>query len=358
MSELKNKANYMTIQSDKQNRAKINTVKCSALFCAVLLISYSLFSAFTLSACTPASTPVTKSSFFFNTYITITFYSETDAAYFPQCEAMCRKYESLLSRTVEGSDIYKINHANGESVIVSDETAALINDALSFSELTDGAVDITVAPLMDLWDFTSDKTDKIPPSDSEITEALKHVDYKNLSVNGNEITLSDPNASIDLGFIAKGYIADKLKEYLVSQGVKSALINLGGNIQLIGCKPDGDDYIIGVKKPFTTTDETLTSLPLRDTSFVTSGIYERCYEYDGSFYHHILNPKTGYPVNSGLNQVSVLCNNSETADALSTTLMLLGKKEGMDFLSNHDFKAHAIFVDSSNTMTYSQDFPE
>ena len=124
MSESKNKLTCITFQSDKQNRAKKNMVSCSALFCAVFLFSYSLFSVFTLSGCTPTSTPVTKSAFFFNTYITITFYSETDAATFPQCEAMCRKYESMFSRTVEGSDIYKINHANGESITVSDETSA------------------------------------------------------------------------------------------------------------------------------------------------------------------------------------------------------------------------------------------
>ena len=329
MSELKNKANYITIQPDKQNRAKKNTVKCSALFCAVLLISYSLFSAFTLSACTPASTPVTKSSFFFNTYITITFYSETDAAYFPQCEAMCRKYESLLSRTVEGSDIYKINHANGESVIVSDETAALINDALSFSELTDGAVDITVAPLMDLWDFTSDKTDKIPPSDSEITEALKHVDYKNLSVNGNEITLSDPNASIDLGFIAKGYIADRIKEYLESRGVKHAILSFGGNIVAIGKKPDGSDWKVGIQDIDKPTGEHMLVSRNSGGSTVTSGIYERGFDLNGVRYHHLLSSETGWPVQNELASVTIFSQSSMEGDALSTTAFVLGTEEGL-----------------------------
>ena len=335
----------------------IKTKSLRAMVCALIVFFCCLFPVF-FSGCVMVPDPITKSAFFFNTYITITFYSEKDAALFPDCENLCRKYEGMLSRTAEGSDIWNLNHADGKPVVVSEEAAELITDALSYCEYTDGAVDITIAPLMELWDFTSDEENKIPPTDEEIKNALKHVNYKNVSVNGNEVSLADPDASVDLGFIAKGYIADKLKEYLVSKGVESALINLGGNIQLIGTKPDGGDYIIGVRKPFADGNETLTSLPLHDTSFVTSGIYERCFEYDGNFYHHILDPKTGYPVNSGLNQVSVLCDNSETADALSTTLMLLGQKEGMDFLSNHDFKAHALFVDESNQMTYSADFPE
>lgn len=348
--------NYQFIQTNTKTYKKSG--KCVRVFlCTLFSIFFLVQSLFPMTACTPVSEPVTKAAFFFNTYITITFYSEKDASLFPKCEEMCRKYESMLSRTVEGSDIYNINHASGESVTVSDESAQLVSDAISYCEMTDGAVDITIAPLMDLWDFTSDTENKIPPSDEEIQNALLHVDYKAVQVSGNTVTLSDPDAAIDLGFIAKGFIADRLKEYLVSEGVENALINLGGNIMLVGAKPDGGDFIIGVKKPFGSDDETLTSLPLRDTSFVSSGIYERCYEYDGIFYHHILDPKTGYPADTGLNQVSVLCNNSETADALSTTLMVLGQKEGMDFLSNHDFQAHAIFVNSDNQMSYSADFP-
>lgn len=311
-----------------------------------------------LQGCTPKPEPITKVGFYFNTYVTITFYSEQDAALYPECEALCRHYENLLSRTVPDSDIWKINHAGGETVSVDEETARLIETALSFCILTDGAVDITIAPLMDLWAFTEDIPNHEPPSDEAIKNALKHVDFRNISVSGNQVTLSDPEAQIDLGFIAKGFIADRLKEFLISKGVQSAIINLGGNIQLVGCKPDGGDFSIGIKKPFTQTDEVLTSIPLRDTSFVTSGIYERCFEYNGEFYHHILDPKTGYPVKNTLTQVSVLCPSSVTADGCSTALLLLGQEKGMELLPECGENVHAVFVDDQMKMTYSPDFPE
>ena len=327
---------------------------------AILTTFVVLFSALSVTGCTPAPEPVTKIGYFFNTFVSITFYSDADAKYFEDCENLCGKYENLLSRTVEGSDIYNINHGNGEPVEVDPETAQLVSIALSFCEKTDGAVDITVAPLMDAWNFTGEEDEKTPPSREEIDRLLEHVNYKNVSVNGNTVTLSDPEAAIDLGFIAKGYIADRLKEYLVGKGVKSALINLGGNIQLIGSKPDGGDYIIGIKKPFAEggKEETMTTLSLSDTSSVSSGIYERCFTYDGKLYHHILDSKTGYPVENDLYQVTILCKDSVYADALSTTLMILGKEEGLRFLEGEDYEAHAAFVDNKYELSFSPDFPE
>ena len=328
--------------------------KTTALFLVLILLAGTI----PFQGCTPKPEPITKVGFYFNTYITIVFYDSQDAALYPECEELCGHYEAILSRTVPGSDIWEINHAGGKPVTVNDETAGLIQTALSFCSLTDGAVDITIAPLMDLWAFTEDIPNHEPPTEQSIQEALKHVDYRKVSVTDNTVTLSDPEAQIDLGFIAKGFIADRLKDFLVSKGVESAIINLGGNIQLIGCKPDGGDYSIGVKKPFTQTDEILTSVPLRDTSFVTSGIYERCFEYNGEFYHHILDPKTGYPVKNNLYQVSVLCPESVIADGCSTVLLLLGQEKGMEILPECGENVHAIFVDDRMQMTYSPDFPE
>ncbi|MBR3040882.1 MAG: FAD:protein FMN transferase [Lachnospiraceae bacterium] len=321
--------------------------------CVVLTLILFLF---TLSSCTPNATPVTKSAFFFNTYINITFYSDKDAQKFSGCETLCRKYENMLSRTVSGSDIERINSAKGEWVEVDAECADLIRDALSFCEETNGAVDITIAPLMDAWDFTGEEENKTPPSLEEIDRLLTHVNYKNVETDGNKVRITDPEAAIDLGFIAKGFIADRIKEYLIDQNVKSALINLGGNIQLVGSKPDGGDYNIGVQKPFSQNGEYLTTVSIKDTSLVTSGIYERCFTYQERLYHHILDPRTGYPIENGLSQVTILCTSSETADALSTSLMLLGKEKGTELLSKYD--AHAIFTLSDDTLEYSPDFPE
>ncbi len=353
-----NKNMNQTNQADYKIRSGKINIKSFFRPSFIILFSFCILILTLTDGCTPAVEPITKACFFFNTYVSVTFYSEQDAAYFEDCENLCRKYENMLSRTVEGSDIYRINTANGTPVTVTDETASLINDALLYCEKSNGAIDITVAPLMELWNFTGEETEKTPPSEEDIKLALTHVNYRNVLVEGNTVTLTDPDAAIDLGFIAKGYIADRLKEDLIEKGVSSALINLGGNIQLIGSKPDGGDFIIGVKRPFTTKDETMTTVSASDSSFATSGIYERCFTYNDTLYHHILDPKTGYPVQNTLYQVSVLCPDSETADALSTTLLLLGQKEGMDFLTGSDYNAHAIFVDNNYTLTYSPDFPE
>ena len=136
-----------------------------------------LFSALFFSGCTPVAEPVTKVGYFFNTFVSITFYSDEDARLFTECENLCNKYENMLSRTVEGSDIYKINHAGGAPVTVNEETAELITTALSFCENTEGAVDITVAPLMDAWNFTGEEENKIPPSNDVINDLLEHVNY-------------------------------------------------------------------------------------------------------------------------------------------------------------------------------------
>ena len=322
--------------------------RITAFLCVIL-------SVFAVTGCKASAQPITKTAFFFNTVISITFYSQSDADLFPEVENLCRKYENMLSRTVEGSDIYNINHAGGDCTEVSAETAELINTALSYCELTDGMVDITIAPLMDLWNFTDGETTKAPPSDEEIQALLSHVDYRNVIVEDNCVELSDPEASIDLGFIAKGYIADKVKEFLVSKGVESAIVNLGGNVNLIGSKPGGESYSVGIRKPFGAEGEYMDSVSVSDTSLVTSGIYERCFRDGDKFYHHILNPHTGYPVENSLTQVSVICRDSTKADALSTTLLLLGKEKGLEFIESMD-DASAMFVEEGDIVTTSDDF--
>lgn len=319
-----------------------------ALLCAVLVMC-------SATGCKTSTQPITKTAFFFNTVITVTFYSENDAALFPEVENLCRKYENMLSRTVEGSDIYNINHAKGDCVEVNAETAVLIEEALSYCRLTDGMVDITIAPLMDLWNFTDGESEKEAPSDEDIQKLLSHVDYRNVVVEDNCVSISDPEAAIDLGFIAKGYIADKVKAFLVSKGVKSAIINLGGNVDLIGSKPDGSSFEVGIRKPFGAEGEYMDSVSVSDTSLVTSGIYERCFTDGDKFYHHILNPHTGYPVENSLTQVSVICEDSAKADALSTTLLLLGKEDGLILIDATD-NASAIFVEEGNVITNSSGF--
>lgn len=305
----------------------------------------------TCFACTPAKeAPLSKTGFYFDTVITVTLYSSTDEALLDSCLELADFYEKLLSRTQEGSDIYRINHSDGAPVEVSPETTELLSIALEYAELTDGAVDPTIGSVSELWDF-HEEGEQIPPTDDDIRTALSHVNYKNVKLSGNTVTLSDVAAVLDLGFIAKGYIADRMKEYLLSKGVTSALINLGGNVLTIGSKPDGSAFTIGIQKPFADTGTPATTVSVRDTSVVSSGVYERCFEYDGKLYHHILDTTTGYPVENDLLAVSILSESSTVGDALSTTCLALGY-DGAHALIDTLEGVEAIFITSDGEIHY------
>lgn len=297
------------------------------------------------SACTPANTaPVSQTGFYFDTVITVTLYSSTKETLLDSCMKLADYYEKLLSRTLEDSDIFRINHADGAPTEVSQETAELLSTALEYAKLTNGRVDPTIGIVSELWDF-HESSAQFPPKDSDIQAALSHVNYKNVFVSGNTVTLSDSQARLDLGFIAKGYIADKMKEYLLSEGVTSALINLGGNVLTIGTKPDGSPFTIGIQKPFADTGTPADTVSVRDTSVVSSGVYERFFEYEGKLYHHILDTSTGYPAETDLLAVSILSDFSTDGDALSTACMALGYDAARDLIGSME-GMDAIFITS------------
>lgn len=302
-----------------------------------------LFSCLTLSGCAGKNTSISQSGTYFDTVIQIEIYDTDAEDKLEHCFEICEKYENLLSRTKEGSDVYRINHAKGESTGVSTETARLIQTGIHYSEISGGAFDITIAPLSILWDFkNNDGT--IPPQEA-IDEALSHTGYKNIELNGSTVTLKDPKAAIDLGALAKGYIADRIKRYLTSQGVESGIINLGGNVLTIGSKPDGEPYNIGIQKPFSKQNEVITSVKTSGGSIVSSGNYERYFEKDGKIYHHILDAKTGYPVDNNLYGVTIISEGSITGDALSTTCYALGLEKGMELIKSID-DVDALFITS------------
>ncbi|HEX3021863.1 MAG TPA: FAD:protein FMN transferase, partial [Lachnospiraceae bacterium] len=195
-------------------------------------------------------------------------------------------YESLYSRTIPTSDIYQFNHRNEMSLSVSSDTSDLIDYGLYYSNLTNGKFDISIGALTSLWNFNTDQP--ALPNQSDITEAIKHVNYRNLHKKDTTLYADDIDLQIDLGAIAKGYIADRLKDFLISKGITSAMINLGGNVLCIGCKPDGSPFAVGVQKPFSDQGEVLLALDISDLSVVSSGTYERYFTIDGKQYHHIL----------------------------------------------------------------------
>lgn len=237
----------------------------------------------------------------FDTVVRIEILDSVDDDVLKGCEEICRKYDAMFSNKTEDSEISRINAAGGNPVEVSGETVKLIKKALYYSEFSNGLFDITIAPVSKLWDFHSDTP--APPAPEVLNEAVSHVDYKNIIVKDNTVRLTDPHAAIDVGGIAKGYIADRVKEYLKKQGVKHAIINLGGNVLAMGGRLDGSDYNIGIQKPFDNAGEPITSVRISSKSVVTSGTYQRYFEAGGKLYHHILDPHTGLPCENNLHSV-------------------------------------------------------
>ena len=323
-------------------------IKCSGLKC--LILAAFLFPTILLSGCGRQSTPVSDTGFYFDTVITITLYEEDNKSLLDECMALAGHYEALLSPTVEGSDVWKINANPGTFITVDKDTLSLLQEALSYAEVSDGMVTPSIGALSSLWNFGSDCPQMVPESQA-IQNALAHIDYHSIEIQGSRVRLNDPEAVIDLGFIAKGFIADKMKEFLLSKGVTSALINLGGNLVAVGSKPDGTPFKIGIQKPFASSGTAALTLDLTDISVVSSGNYERYFEKDGRLYHHILSAETGYPVENELSQVTILSPDSTQADALSTLCFILGYEKAVRLLENYP-DVQAVFITEDGQILY------
>lgn len=338
-----------------------------SIFAASLLLSSAAFSGCSLKANTAENSdagsqePVSATAIKLNTAVTVTIYDSQDRELLTECMNLCDKYEKIFSRTASDSELYQLNHreltpvaGTEDTFQISDPLAELIRKGLYYSELSEGAFDIAIEPLTSLWDFTAE--DSQVPEDRLIQEALTKCDYHNVSVSdNNEVILKTEDTAIELGAIAKGYIADRLKDYLISQGVKSAIINLGGNVLCIGGKPDDSSFKIGIQKPFADRSETIAVMDIKDKSVVSSGVYERCFEQDGTLYHHLLNPRTGYPYDNGLIAVTIISDESVDGDALSTTCFALGLEDGMKLAESLD-NVQAFFVTSDYEIHYTKDF--
>lgn len=264
--------------------------------------------------------------------------------------------ESHLSRTIEGSDVDRVNHAKGKPVSVDPRVAEAISAGLDAGDYSDGDFDITIGRVTALWDFKSDDP-KVPPAD-EIKEAVATVDYRDVDINNNEVTLKNPQAELDLGGIAKGFVADRTADYLEAQGVTSGIVNLGGNVVAIGAKEDDSPFVIGVERPYSDRTEIIGSIPASDQTVVTSGIYERKFEQDGKLYHHILDPETGYPAETDLEAVTIVADkgNSCFCDGLSTSCLMAGLEGAQKLVGRMqkeypDKHIEALFVDKSDTIT-------
>lgn len=305
-----------------------------------------------LTGCQRKIEPISKSGFMLNTFVTVTIYDKDDPKILEGSLELCRSYENVFSKTLEGSEVYRLNHRSPDqqTVTVSDDIKALVSEAQIYSERSKGGFDVTIEPLSSLWNFTSENP--VISSEKDINEAVGKVDYKNLKLEGNTLTFLSPDTTLDFGAVAKGYIADRIKDYLLEQGVKSAIINLGGNVLCVGEKPDGTPFKIGLQKPFADRNETIETLDIRDMSVVSSGVYERHFIKDGTNYHHLLNPRDGYPFQNGLVSVTILSKISADGDGMTTACFSLGLEEGLKLVNSLD-GIYGIFITDDYEVYYS-----
>ncbi len=291
---------------------KITSALILVLFCLVTF----------LSACKTRTPVIEDEVYALNTIITFTVYDGNKEA-IDKAKAEIKRLEALLSVTDKNSDIYRINSSPDTFVNVSEDTFNLIKTSLNVSENTQGIFDITIYPAVKLWGFTTSEY-KVP-ADSELSEVKRNIDYKKIQLLETTQSVKIPKGTeLDLGGIAKGYVADKTAEVLINEGVNSALLNFGGNVRLIGSKPDGSDFKIGIKAPF--SEGYFGVLKAQNTTASTAGGYERYFESNGEHYHHILNPFTASPAESDIISATVVGEKGEICDALATSSFIQGSE--------------------------------
>lgn len=290
-----------------------------------------------------ADSPAEGAIFAMDTYMEFRIYG--DEALLGEAVDIIGGMEAALSVTYEKSEIYAVNRDGFGTV--SDTTAALISRALTLCGRTDGALDISVYPIVRAWGFTTGDY-RVPP-DEELAALLENVDYTRVSLTENTVTLAD-GMMIDLGSVAKGAASGAVVDYLRSQGVTSALLNLGGNVHTLGTKPDGSLWHIAVKDPVGAGN--LCVLDIADKAVITSGGYERFFEEDGVTYWHIIDPATGTPARNGLISVTVVGEDGLLCDALSTSLFVMGPERAAQlWRESDDFEAVFVMEDGSVAIT-------
>lgn len=312
--------------------------------CFALLLVFAL-----LAGCAPAQSqavPASEHTFFaMDTVMTLRLYAGGDEALLDAAEDRVKELEGLLSVTEENSEIFALNR--DKTAELSPDTGSLLGAALAMCDRTAGALDISTYPVLRTWGFTTGEY-RVPDGET-IAALLPLVDYTKIELDGTSASLSD-GMEIDLGSVAKGYTGDALCALLRENGVTSALLDLGGNIQAVGARPDGSPWRIGVRSP--DGEGNVGIVEVENQAVVTSGGYERYFEEDGVRYWHILDPKTGAPARSGLASVTVVGDSGVLCDALSTALFVMGLDGAVEHWRAHrDFEAVFVGEDGSVTIT-------
>lgn len=269
----------------------------------------------------------TAGLFAMGTYMNFTAYGDQAESVLDEAISCVEKWEALWSTTNEGSEIYAANHSNGQSVPLSPETEELLRFTLAMAQQTDGALDPTIYPLVNAWGFISQEYRV--PTEQEIEKLLPLTGYEKVILENHTVTLPE-KMQLDLGAVGKGYTGELLADYLKERGITSALLDIGGNIQVVGRRPDGAKWRLGIKNPF--GEGSFGVLEAEDQAVVTSGGYERYFTGDdGTTYWHILDPATGRPADSDLASVTVIAESGVLADALSTAIFVMGLEKGITY---------------------------
>lgn len=291
-----------------------------------------LLCALFLCGCKGAGQEAYRDSLFaMDTYMTFTVYGQQAQEGISLAKEEILRLERMLSTTETTGMVAKLNLE--KKLKVSEEIAKLWNVAYEIFLQTEGAFDVTVYPVMKAWGFTGDVF-RVPEKE-ELQKLLEGVDSTRVILREDTLIMEiPPDGELDFGGIAKGYAGEQLAEDLREMGIKSALLDLGGNIQLIGTKPDGSDFKIGIRNPLQET-ESLGTLCVSDKAVVTSGGYERFFEEENKRYHHIIDPKTGYPADSGILSATVVSEKGSLTDGYSTALFVMGPERAISFWREH-----------------------
>ncbi len=295
---------------------------------------------------------VSDTHFALGTVNTIRIQSRNAGKLIKECFSILDSVEKKMSRNLPDSEVSRINLMAGiEPVEVSEDTFKVIKKGLEISDLGDGYFDITIGPVVSLWGIGTESA-KVP-STSELKKALSLVDYRNVVINEDERTvfLEKQGMSLDLGAIAKGWAADQIHQFLVANKVERGIINLGGNVLVLGKKTNTAPWRVGVQNPEESRGSYIGVIEADDTAVVTSGKYERYFIENGHKYHHIFNPFTGYPVENDLISVTIVANESVAADGFSTLVFALGKEKGMKLIEEVPFVDAVIVTKSHDVYT-------
>lgn len=292
--------------------------------------------------------PETRTESLLHTVVQLSIYHEHQEKVMDEAIDYIKEMEKLLSTNLEGADVYKINQAAGKQAVkVDPRTFEIIEAAQDMSKKSNGKFDVSIGAVTNLWRI-GDEVARVP-SNEEIKNAIPYINYKDVQLDKKKKTVYiKKGMTLELGAISKGYIADGVKKLFKKRNITTAIINLGGNVLTIGKSPnDPKGWNIGVQNPDEVRGDTVGSVHVKDSSVVTSGIYERYIEKDGKRYHHIMDPRTGYPVENDISGVTVFTKTSLQGDELSTSLFLLGIKDGMKLIDGMA-GVEAVFIDKEN----------